>query len=99
VTKIICTLPPSYENVLDAWDNMLIANRNLNNPNARLLKKEALRNTWGILDDNIDKTFFRKYVCCKNIPTSSRAKLLKTKGKNMCNIYCRFKQEVMQQMS
>jgi hypothetical protein len=35
MTKIICTLPPSYENVSDAWDNTPTSQFFFNNLHAR----------------------------------------------------------------
>jgi hypothetical protein len=40
MAKIICTLPPSYENVFDAWDNTPTSKKNLNNLHAKLQKKK-----------------------------------------------------------
>jgi len=40
--KIICTLPPSYENVFDAWDNTPTSKKILNNLHAKLLKKGGI---------------------------------------------------------
>jgi len=39
MAKIICTLPPSYENVFDAWENTPTSKKNLNNLHVKLLKK------------------------------------------------------------
>jgi hypothetical protein len=50
IAKIICTVPPSYENVLDSWESVLVIERTLTNLHARLLK-EALRKVRGNNDD------------------------------------------------
>jgi len=50
IAKVICTLPPSYENVLDSWESVLVIERTLTNLHARLLK-EALRKVRGTSDD------------------------------------------------
>jgi len=42
MAKIICTLPPSYENVFDAWDNTPTSKKILNNLHAKLLKKGGI---------------------------------------------------------
>jgi hypothetical protein len=42
MAKIIRTLPPSYENVCDAWDNTPTSKKNLNNLDAKLLKKGGI---------------------------------------------------------
>ncbi len=42
MAKIICTLPLSYENVFDAWDNTPTSKKILNNLDAKLLKKGGI---------------------------------------------------------
>jgi hypothetical protein len=49
IAKVICTLPPSYENVVDSWESLLVIERTLTNLHACLLK-EALRTVRGTSD-------------------------------------------------
>jgi hypothetical protein len=50
IATIICTLPPSYENVLDSWESLLVIERTLTSLHACLLK-EDLRKVRGTSDD------------------------------------------------
>lgn len=57
VTKIICTLPPSFEIVVAAWENLEDDKKTLQLLISRLLKHESLRKmTKG--DENPDAAFF-----------------------------------------
>ncbi|RWS00085.1 uncharacterized protein B4U79_15835 [Dinothrombium tinctorium] len=46
ITKILCSLPSSYRNVISAWDSTSKDQRTVNELTARLLKEEALLKQW-----------------------------------------------------
>ena len=58
VTKIICSLPPSYQSIVSAWDNVPENQQTLANLKARLLKHESLMKKHGGLLANLDEAFF-----------------------------------------
>jgi glutamine synthetase type III len=59
MTKIICTLPPSYRSFTTAWDSVPAAERTIALLTSRLLKEETMAKRWtrGQQDTN-DAAFF-----------------------------------------
>jgi hypothetical protein len=47
MAKVICTLPPSYENVFDVWDNTPTWKKILNNLHAKLFLKKGIEDSTG----------------------------------------------------
>lgn len=47
MTKITCTLPPSFRHFVSAWDNVAEADKTLDTLTARLLKEETLNERYG----------------------------------------------------
>jgi hypothetical protein len=44
--------------MFDEWDNVPTTKKMLNNLQARLFKKEAMRKVRGLIEDVVDRTFF-----------------------------------------
>jgi hypothetical protein len=59
MTKIICTLPPSYRGFMSAWDSVPVKDRTIDTLTSRLLKEESMTRQWsrGKLDSQ-DAAFF-----------------------------------------
>lgn len=59
MTKIICTLPPSYRGFMSAWDSVPVAERTIDSLTSCLLKEESMTKQWskGKLDSQ-DAAFF-----------------------------------------
>jgi hypothetical protein len=68
MTKVICTLPPSYRSFTTAWDSVPAAEKTIALLTSRLLKEETMTKRWskGKLDAN-DTAFF-----AHNFPSHSR---------------------------
>lgn len=76
MTKIVCTLPPSYRNFTTVWSGVPIAERTIALLTSRLLKEESmnLRHTGG-KQDAVDAAFF----LFKSIYSSSKFNKLSTR--------------------
>ena len=60
MTKIICTLPPSFRHFVSAWDNLQDDDKNLASLTARLLKEETLNKMYGGQEE-ADAAFFTRH--------------------------------------
>ena len=59
MTKIICTLPPSYRSFVTAWDSVPFADRTMALLTSRLLKEEEMAKRWNTgTPDSQDAAFF-----------------------------------------
>jgi len=59
MTKIICTLPPSYRSFVTAWDSVPFADRTMALLTSRLLKEEEMAKRWNTgQPDPQDAAFF-----------------------------------------
>ena len=58
MTKIICSLPPSFRHIVAAWDNVPEDLQTLNNLTARLLKEETLNKSRGNPEEFLDQAFY-----------------------------------------
>lgn len=59
MTKIICTLPPSYRSFVTAWDSVPFADRTMALLTSRLLKEEEMAKRWNAgQPDPQDAAFF-----------------------------------------
>ncbi len=58
MTKILCTLPPSYRNFISAWDSVPHAERTMALLTSRLLKEETMSKLWTGGQANADDTAF-----------------------------------------
>lgn len=59
MTKIICTLPPSYRSFVTAWDSVPFADRTMALLTSRLLKEEEMAKRWNTgKPDSQDAAFF-----------------------------------------
>lgn len=73
MTKIICTLPPSYRSFVTAWDSVSFAHRTMALLPSRLLKEEERAKRWNTgKTDSQDAAFFaRKYPLYAQATSSS----------------------------
>ena len=61
VSKIICGLPSSFDNLLLAWDNLPVANQTLLALQSRLIKLQSKLRDWAQQPDSpLDRVFFTK---------------------------------------
>ena len=69
MTKIICTLPPSYRNFISAWDSVPAADRTIELLTARLLKEETMsrRGTGGERNE-ADVAFLTRHIVMQPAP-------------------------------
>jgi hypothetical protein len=59
MTKIICTLPPSYRSFITAWDSVPFGERTMALLTSRLLKEEAMAKRWSTgQPDSQDAAYF-----------------------------------------
>ena len=59
MTKIICTLPPSYRSFITAWDSVPFDERTMALLTSRLLKEESMAKRWSTgQPDSQDAAFF-----------------------------------------
>lgn len=59
MTKIICTLPPSYRSFITAWDSVPFEQRTMALLTSRLLKEEAMEKRWNTgQPDALDAAYF-----------------------------------------
>ena len=65
MTKIICTLPPSYRSFTTSWDSVPAADKTLALLTSRLLKEEAMARRWNRGQQHADDAAFFAY----NFPT------------------------------
>lgn len=59
ITKIICTLPPSFRHAISAWDNVPDADKTIALLTTRLLKEETMNKIYGGQEDS-DSAFFAR---------------------------------------
>ena len=60
ITKVLCTLPPSFRSVVSAWENVEEAKRKLPLLTTRLLKEESLNKMHESEESAEDKAFFSR---------------------------------------
>lgn len=74
MTKIICTLPPSYRSFTTAWDSVPAAEKTIALLTSRLLKEETMAKRWskGQPDAN-DTAFFAHNFPSHNRPNNSNS--------------------------
>ena len=61
MSKIICTLPPSFRNFTTSWDSVPAGNKNRALLTSRLLKEEAMNKRWTAgVQDATDAAFFAR---------------------------------------
>lgn len=61
MTKVICTLPPSYRNFISAWDSVPATEKTIALLTARLLKEETMSRRWNGGEQNEgDAAFFAR---------------------------------------
>ena len=60
ITKILCTLPPSFRSVVSAWDNLDESKKKLSLLTSRLLKEESLNKVYDSNENPADTAFFAK---------------------------------------
>ena len=61
MTKIICTLPPSFRNFSTSWDSVPVGDNNIALLTSRLLKEEAMNKRWTAgAPDATDAAFFAR---------------------------------------
>ncbi|RWS21853.1 uncharacterized protein B4U80_02798 [Leptotrombidium deliense] len=60
ITKVLCSLPPLFRNVITAWDSTPTAQQTLNELTSRLLKEEALLKQWEC--DSVPKDAFAAFA-------------------------------------
>lgn len=58
MSKIICSLPPSYSNIIATWANVPVTQQTVDNLEERVLRHEQLMKIQGGLDDAADQAFF-----------------------------------------
>ena len=69
MTKIICTLPPSYRNFISAWDSVQAADRTIELLTARLLKEETMSRRWtGRERNEADVAFLTRHIVMQPAP-------------------------------
>jgi len=94
VTKVICSLPPSYQHIVAAWDNLAAMDQTLANLKARLLKHESLLARNGNPLEHFDKAFYSQQIkstrkpVTSSIPTPSHPNHSKPQSSKVCN-YCK----------
>ncbi len=77
MTKIICTLPPSYRNFTTSWDSVPAADKTLALLTSRLLKEEAMAERWNRgQPDAHDAAFF-----AHNFPATSQTSQAQQRGR------------------
>ena len=59
ITKIVCTLPPSFRFAISAWDNVPSADKTISLLTSRLLKEETMNKVYGGQEE-ADSAFFAK---------------------------------------
>jgi len=80
LSKIKCSLPPSYDSLLLAWDSVPLADQNLKSFQSRLVKREQhLKERSGLTDVQAEKAFFSQ---SKNRSTQSKSHLTTEQKKN-----------------
>lgn len=60
ITKVLCTLPPSFRSVVSAWENVEEAKKKLPLLTTRLLKEESLNKMHESEESAEDKAFFSR---------------------------------------
>jgi hypothetical protein len=58
ISKIMCSLPPSYRHMQSAWDSVPCHEQNIEYLTLRLLKEEARNRIQDSVDDEGEKAFF-----------------------------------------
>ena len=58
ITKIICTLPPSYRSFTTAWDSVPASEKTIALLTSRLLKEEAMAKRWNNGNQDLDDAAF-----------------------------------------
>ncbi|UYV84036.1 hypothetical protein LAZ67_X000937 [Cordylochernes scorpioides] len=96
ITKIICSLPDKYKNLITAWDSVSSEEKTLENLTARLLKEESLQDHWdssgNFKPDNALMTFskFNRNSTASN-KQQQHQQSIKDKKKNTHCGYCKKK--------
>ena len=92
ISKIVCTLPPSFRHFMSAWDNVPEQEKTLATLTARLLKEESMNALYNDAETNKrDLAFFSKQnrggrsVYTQN-PHQQGTNKKNPKGKPFCNV-------------
>lgn len=78
MTKVVCTLPPTFENFLSVWDNVPANEKIMQLLTSRLLREESVKKRWSS-EDTVDTVDTEK-AFARNQPTSSRTSNPTSKG-------------------
>jgi hypothetical protein len=60
ISKIICSLPPSYNSIVAAWSNVPAKQQIVDYFEEKLLLHEGLMHNQGIQEDTADQAFFTR---------------------------------------
>jgi len=75
LSKIICSLPLSYNSVTIAWANVPITQQIVDVLEERLIRHETLLKTQGSINEVSDKAFFTKsWSFCQTYPQRATLK-------------------------
>ncbi|KZS04595.1 Uncharacterized protein APZ42_032417 [Daphnia magna] len=86
ITKITCTLPPSFRPLLSSWENLEANKKTLKLLTARLIKEESMNKVYGDSSSS-DTAFFAKQSVFKPKTDTSKMSNKKVTFKRKCN-YC-----------